>query len=86
MDTDEVSAAKATMTKNRTPITPPIVPIASKTLGREMNIRLGPAAIPSVPMKVYTAGTIIMPARKATSVSKNSIWLTDLTRFVSFLT
>ena len=38
------------------------------------------------PMKAYTAGMIIIPARKATAVSKISIWLTDLVRLVSFFT
>ena len=86
MDTDEVSAAKATITKNTVPTTAPTPPIASKILGREMNIRLGPALMPSVPMNVYTAGTIIRPARNATSVSKTSIWLTAFTMLVSFFT
>ena len=63
-----------------------LMPKAARAFGREMNIRLGPALMPSTPMKVYTAGTIIMPARKATTVSKISIWLTDLTILVSFLT
>ena len=41
-ETEDVSAAKTTMTKNTTPTIVPAAPIASKTLGRETNIRLGP--------------------------------------------
>ena len=74
MDTELVSAAKSTMAKNRQPTRFPMPPIAEKTLGRDTNIRLGPeASIPSVPIKVYTAGMIITPARNATTVSKISI-------------
>ena len=47
--------------------------MALKTFGRETNIRPGPADMPSVPMKVKTAGTIIKPASSATIVSKISI-------------
>ena len=55
--------------------------MASNTFGSDTNIRLGPeASMPSRPMKVYTAGMIITAARKATTVSKISIWLMDLLR------
>ena len=39
----------------------------------EINIRLGPEAIPSFPRNTKTAGMIIIPARNATPVSKISI-------------
>ena len=82
-----VRAANSTIAKNRHPITWPIPPIAAKTLGSETNIRLGPeASIPSLPMKVNTAGIIITPARNATRVSKISIWLMERTRFASSFT
>ena len=51
-ETEEVRAAKATVTKKMIPTIWPAIPIASNTLGREMNMRLGPADMPSVPMKV----------------------------------
>ena len=51
----------------------PNTPMASNTFGSEMNTRLGPEAIPSFPRKTKTAGMIIIPARKATPVSKISI-------------
>ena len=47
--------------------------MAANTLGREMNIKLGPALIPSVPEKTKTAGMIMAPAKRATPVSKISI-------------
>ena len=47
--------------------------LAAKTFGRETNIRLGPAPIPSVPENTNTAGMIMAPARNATPVSKISI-------------
>lgn len=64
----------------------PAVPIAANTFGSDMNIRLVPALIPSVPEKTNTAGIIIIPARMATPVSNTSIWLTDLLRSTSGLT
>ena len=51
----------------------PAFPMAAKTFGRETNIRLGPAPIPSVPENTNTAGMIMAPARNATPVSKISI-------------
>ena len=72
----EVRVAKIAATKNRIPINTPAFPIAAKTFGREINIKLGPALIPSVPENTYTAGMIMAPASKATPVSKISIWLT----------
>ena len=45
----EDSVAKIAVTKNRMPTAVPALPIAAKTLGSEMNIRLGPAPMPSVP-------------------------------------
>lgn len=69
----EVNVAKIADTKNRTPTRTPAFPMAENTLGREINIRLGPALIPSVPEKTKTAGMIIAPAIKATPVSKISI-------------
>ena len=48
-------------------------PMDSNTLGKVINIRLGPEDIPSVPRKTKTAGIIIIPARKAIAVSKISI-------------
>ena len=49
MDTQDVRAAKATITKNAIPAMVPMAPIASNTFGSEINIRLGPEAIPSTP-------------------------------------
>ena len=86
MEMQEVSAAKATMMKNTRPIREPARPMASNTLGRDTNIRLGPEAIPSVPENTNTAGMIIIPAKKATPVSKNSIWLKERLRSTSFFT
>ena len=73
-DTQLVSAANAAMTKKRSPTTRPKPCIDAKTLGRETNIRLGPAFIPSTPSKTKIEGMIIIPASSATPVSKNSIW------------
>ena len=87
IDTPLVRAANNTMAKNKTPTRFPIAPMLANTFGRETNIRLGPdAAIPSVPIKVYTAGMIMTPAKNAMAVSKISIWLMDVTRFASSLT
>ena len=72
-DTEDVTAAKVTIRKNKAPIKIPAVPIASKTFGSDTNISPGPADMPSIPMKVNTAGIIISPASIATNVSKNSI-------------
>lgn len=72
-ETQLVSAAKAAMTKKASPTILPRVGIEAKTLGREMNIRLGPAFMPSTPSKTKIEGIIIMPASRATPVSKNSI-------------
>ena len=69
----EDKVAKIAVTKNRIPMKMPAFPIAENTFGREINIRLGPAPIPSVPENTYTAGMIMAPARKATPVSKISI-------------
>ena len=70
IETQDVRAARVTIRKKTAPTTPPIGPMAAKTLGRETNIRLGPAALrPSVPMKTNTAGMIMTPARNATAVS-----------------
>ena len=46
-----VSAAKPSARKNTAPMTRPTPPIAAKTFGRLMNVRLGPLAMPSVPRK-----------------------------------
>lgn len=54
IDTQEVSAAKATMTKKTRPMAVPAFPMEANTLGRDTNIRLGPDAIPSVPEKTQT--------------------------------
>ena len=52
-----------------------------------MNISPGPEALrPSAPMKLYTAGIIITPARIAIIVSKISIRPTDFEIFSSSLT
>ena len=51
-DTDDVIAAKVTVTKNRIPIAIPTFPIAANTFGRDTNISPGPADIPSIPEKV----------------------------------
>ena len=69
----EDKVAKIAVTKNRIPTKVPAFPIAENTFGREINIRLGQAPIPSVPENTYTAGMIMAPARKATPVSKISI-------------
>ena len=69
----EDKVAKIAVTKNSIPTKVPAFPIAENTFGREINIRLGPAPIPSVPENTYTAGMIMAPARKATPVSKISI-------------
>ena len=72
-DTEDVTAAKDTIRKKIVPMTGPAAPIASKIFGNDTNISPGPADIPSVPMNVYTAGTIIRPASRATAVSNHSI-------------
>ena len=73
IDTEDVSAANETITKNKSPIKFPIFPIEPNTLGRDTNISPGPPDIPSFPINTYTAGTIISPARNATAVSNISI-------------
>ena len=73
MDIQEVSAANTTITKKSIPTNLPVPPIAAKTLGSEMNIRLGPEPIPSIPKNTKTAGIIIIPAMRATPVSNISI-------------
>ena len=73
-ETQLVSAAKAAMRKNARPTNRPRVGIEAKTLGSEMNIRLGPAFMPSTPSKTKIDGMIMRPARSATPVSKYSIW------------
>ena len=73
IDTDDVIAAKSTITKKTIPTTVPTAPIALNTFGNEINISPGPADIPSLPINTNTAGTIIRPASKATRVSKISI-------------
>ena len=50
-DTQLVSAAKPSARKNTAPMTRPTPPIAAKTFGRLMNVRLGPLDMPSVPRK-----------------------------------
>ena len=85
IDIQLVSAANSTMMKKTAPSISPATPIWSKILGIATNISPGPAAMPSLPRKTYTAGMIITPARKATTVSKISIWLTDLIRLSSSL-
>ena len=82
----EVSVAKIAEMKNSTPTTVPAGPIASNTLGKDTNIRLGPTPMPSVPENTNTAGMIITPASSATPVSKNSICETDLLRSTSGFT
>ena len=69
----EVSAANPIIRKKAIAAGRPNTPMASNTFGSEMNTRLGPEAIPSFPRKTKTAGMIIIPARKATPVSKISI-------------
>ena len=86
IDTEEVRAANKTIRKKTSPRIPPAAPIASKTFGSETNIRLGPEAIPSVPKKTNTEGMIINPAKKATIVSKISIWLKERLKSISFFT
>ena len=86
MEIQEVRAANATMMKNTRPIRAPARPMELKTFGRDTNIRLGPDAMPSVPENTNTAGMIISPARNATPVSKNSIWLKERFRLTSFFT
>ena len=82
---EEVNAAKKTSRKKMAPRISPIG-ILLNTFGRVMNIREGPAfkfsKFPSEKMK--TEGTIIRPAKNAKPVSKNSICLTEVSRFVSF--
>ena len=82
----EVSVAKIAEMKNSTPTTVPAGPIASNTLGKDTNIRLGPTPMPSVPENTNTAGMIITPASSATPVSKNSTCETDLLRSTSGFT
>ena len=60
--------------------------MAAKTFGSDTNISPGPALMPSVPEKTYTAGTIIIPASSATPVSKNSICPTARPRSTSGFT
>ena len=69
-DIQEDKVAKIAVTKNRTPTNIPALPIAENTFGKDTNIRLGPAPMPSVPENTYTEGMIMAPARKATPVSK----------------
>ena len=84
----DVSAANSTSRKNSAPTIwpnwPP--PMLSNTLGRVWNISPGPDCMAdwSPPEKTNTAGTIIRPARRATPVSKISIWETDFSILVSF--
>ena len=85
-ETQEVNAAKPIIRKNAIATGRPKMPIASNTFGSEIKIRLGPEAMPSVPRNTNTAGMIIIPARKATPVSKFSIWFVALFRLTSFLT
>ena len=85
-DTHEVSAAKPSIKKNAIPTKRPAAPIEANTFGSERNVRLGPEVIPSVPRKTNTAGMIIRPDKKATPVSKISIWLMDLLKFTSSFT
>ena len=59
--------------KNAMAMILPTPPIASKTFGKEIKIRLGPAAIPSFPRNTNTDGIINIPARNATPVSNSSI-------------
>ena len=68
-----VSAAKSTSVKNRMPIMRP-KPMLAKILGIVMNMREGPAfkCSGSPPEKAKTAGMIIIPAKIAMAVSKNS--------------
>ena len=49
MEMQEVSAAKATMTKKTSPITGPATPMEANTFGSDTNIRLGPEDMPSIP-------------------------------------
>ena len=72
-ETQEVSAANPIIRKKAIAAGRPKIPMASKTFGSEMKIRLGPEAIPSFPRNTKTAGMIIIPARNATPVSKSSI-------------
>ena len=83
---EEVIAAKKTSRKNSVPTTPPIDPMALKTWGRVMNIRPGPALIPSAepPLNATTEGMMIRPARRAIPVSNISIWRTLFSMLSSF--
>ena len=80
-----VSAANSTSVKNRMPMMRP-KPILLKICGIVMNIREGPAfkCSGSPPEKANTAGMIIMPARIAIAVSKNSTWRVESSILTSF--
>ena len=67
----EDKVAKIAVTKNRIPTKVPAFPIAENTFGREINIRLGPAPIPSVPENTYTAGMINGTCKKGNTCVKN---------------
>ena len=82
----EVRAAKAARRKNSSPTILPGKPMRENTLGREMNIRPGPADMPSTPENTYTAGMIITPASRATPVSITSIMDTDFPKSTSGFT
>ena len=84
METALVRAANNTMRKNTMPITMPNTPRLSKTFGRAININPGPAFMPSVPIKTYTTGIIMSPARIAIRVSKISMRSTACPRFTVF--
>ena len=85
-DTQLVSAAKPRARKNTMPTMRPTPPMEANTRGRLMKVRLGLLAMPSTPRNTYTEGMIMMPARKATPVSKISIWPLALFRSTSSFT
>ena len=80
-----VSAANRTSVKNRIPISLP-KPMVAKILGIVTNIREGPAFrdCASPPEKAKTAGMIIIPAKIAIAVSKNSTCSVDSSILTSF--
>ena len=85
IDTELVSAARNTSAKNINPINRP-PGICENTLGSVINISPAPLCeVPASPLKIYTAGTTIIPASNAIPVSKISIPFTDFTRLTSSL-
>ena len=69
-DIQEDKVAKIAVTKNRTPTNIPALPIAENTFGKDTNIRLGPAPMPSVPENTYTEGMIMDTCKKGNTCIK----------------